>query len=183
MKPTRLLYNFCSAVLLAGITTSADVRQGLVSYWPFDTISEDWTTTPDVVSGNNFMLIGIFPSDFVDGKRGKGIQFDGVSQYAYYTATPGIDAGLPISRAPVWSVAFWVKGPLNQSDRRVFSESNSGDFNNNPLINIGTHNTGADGTVDLYFRNGTGGVQINHAHSPWHSLRQYMASHRRMSII
>jgi len=177
MKPIRLLCTFGSAVLLAAVTALGDVRQGLVSYWPLDVISEDWTTTPDVVSGNNFVLMGIDPSALVDGKRGKAMQFDGSTQYAYYTAAPGADTGLPISRAAVWTVACWVKGAPKQSDRRVFSESNSGDFNNNPLVNIGTHNTGADGTVDLYFRNSTGGVQINHAHSPgtaydntWHHV-------------
>jgi len=110
MKPIRLLCTFGSAVLLAAVTALGDVRQGLVSYWPLDVISEDWTTTPDVVSGNNFVLMGIDPSALVDGKRGKAMQFDGSTQYAYYTAAPGADTGLPISRAAVWTVACWVKG-------------------------------------------------------------------------
>ncbi|MCX8107413.1 MAG: hypothetical protein N3G20_01265, partial [Verrucomicrobiae bacterium] len=84
---------------------------------------------------------------------------------------------MPISRSAVFTVVCWVKGPARQSDRRVFSESNCLDYNNNPLVNIGTHNMGADGTVDLYFRNSTGGVQVNHAHSlgtafdnTWHHI-------------
>lgn len=177
MTPYRMLFTLVATSVCVAPLILADVRQGLVSYWPLDSISADWGSTPDVVSGNDFVLIGIDPTALVDGKRGKAIQFDGASKYAFYTATPGVDTGLPISRSAVYTVVCWVKGPPNQSDRRVFSESNSLDYNNNPLVNIGTHNTGADGTVDLYFRNSTGGVQVNHAHSPgtafdntWHHI-------------
>lgn len=157
---------------------AADVRQGLVSYYPLDTMSGDWSTTPDLVGGNHLTLWFLDPSALVAGKRGQAMSFDGATQYAMFTTEPGVDTGLPISRHPSFTIALWVKGVgTGQSDRRAFSESNSLDSNNNPLVNIGTHNAGTDGTVDLFFRNSTGGVQLNHLHSTaagfdgeWHHI-------------
>ncbi len=178
MKASPRLVLWSAALGVASTLLAADVRQGLVSYWPLDSMAADWSTTPDVVSGNDFQLYGLDAvNSLVAGKRGQAMLFDGASQYAYFTTPPGEDTGLPISRAASFTVCVWVKGAVMQADRRVFSESNSNDNNNNPLVNIGTHNAGNDGTVDLYFRNGTGRVQINHAHSPgtayddtWHHI-------------
>ncbi len=47
-----------------------------------------------------------------------------------------------------------------QNDLRLFSEGST--TNTNPLLNIGTHNGGADGTVDIYLRNNG---SPNHEHS------------------
>ncbi len=177
MKTSPRLVLWSVALGIASTLFAADVRQGLVSYWPLNGMAADWSTTPDVVSGNNLLLFGLDPSSLVAGKRGQAMLFDGASQYAYFTTPAGEDTGLPISRARSFTVCVWVKGAANQTDRRVFSESNSNDSNNNPLVNIGTHNAGTDGTVDLYFRDGAGTAQINHAHSPdtayddtWHHI-------------
>jgi len=177
MKTSKLILWCAAALVGCAVGTAADVREGLVSYWPLDAISEDWTTTSDAVSGNDFNLVALDTSSVVAGKLGSAFQFDGASQYAYYTAIPDVDTGLPITKARRFSILLWVKGASPQSDRRVFSESNSLDSDNDPLVNIGTHNAGTDGTVDLYFRNSTGGVQLNHLHSPgtafdntWHHI-------------
>ncbi len=125
----------CFAVWLGGaVLQAADVRQGLVSYWPLDAMSEDFTTSVDVVSGYNLDLVGWFDtSGIVPGKRGSAFQFDGTSQYAYRTMYGEETDRLPISKAASFTVMFWVKGAPNQSDRRVFSESNSLLSDNDPL--------------------------------------------------
>lgn len=162
-----------AAGCLLGTLHAQDVRQGLVSYWPLDALSEDGLTTPDAVTGNHMTLTGMDISNLVTGQRGMAMSFNGSSQYLSYTATPGVDSGLPITDAPQFSVLLWVKGLPNQVDRRVFSEGSSA--TTDPLFNIGTHNTGADGTVDIFIRNS--GTKINHYHSPrpafddqWHHI-------------
>ena len=62
-------------------------------------------------------------------------------------------------------------GTVNRDDR-IFSEGMT--TNNNPLFNIGTHSSGANGTVDVYIRNGGA---FGHAYSPgtafdgtWHHV-------------
>ncbi|HNQ87644.1 MAG TPA: LamG domain-containing protein [Verrucomicrobiota bacterium] len=170
-------YLCAAAAIAAGATVlAADVRLGLVSYWPLDEITADWFNTVDVVSNYDLVLVGIDPSMVVAGKRGNAIQFDGTTTVAYRTSYDP-DERLPVSKSRYYTVMFWVKGAAGQSDRRVFSESNCELGDNDPLVNIGTHNTGADGTVDLFFRNSTAGVQLNHIHSPgtaydgtWHHV-------------
>jgi hypothetical protein len=158
----------------------ADVREGLVSYWPLNALGLDYTT-PDVVLGNDMIgSPGILAEDFVNDPV-RGNVFSAASQfqsYLYFLTPPGEDTGLPVSMSPSWTVSVWVNatypfGDPLENDRRVYSDSSS--TNNDPLVNIGTHNTGADGTVDIFVRNG--GTQVNHAHSTaiaydgtWHHL-------------
>jgi len=178
MKTSQLIAGCMAAWLGGAVLLAADVRQGLVSYWPLDAMSEDFTTTTDLVSGYDLNTVNWFDtSGVVPGKRGNAFQFDGTSQYAYRTMEGLETDRLPISKAASFTVMFWVKAAPNQSDRRVFSESNSLLSDNDPLVNIGTHNAGTDGTIDLFFRNSTGGVQLNHLHSPgtaydntWHHV-------------
>ena len=82
---------------------------------------------------------------------------------------------LPIYQHPDFSVSLWVNG-FTQTDRRAFSEGSTTD--GNPLLNIGTHNGGTDGTVDIYIRNDGGTVLTgDHRHSvawaydgSWHNI-------------
>ncbi|MGN6387461.1 MAG: LamG-like jellyroll fold domain-containing protein, partial [Verrucomicrobiota bacterium] len=137
-----------------------------------DSISEDWATTPDAATHNDFNLINIDPSALVDGHLGKALQFDGAAQYAYFTSPDGIDTGLPVSHKPQFSILYWVNGlGTGQNDRRMFSESSS--VANDPLFNLGTHNT--NNAVDIYIRDN--GVKFNHAISTngpldgqWHHI-------------
>ncbi|MBI2946027.1 MAG: hypothetical protein HYY23_00135 [Verrucomicrobia bacterium] len=163
--------------LTAVTASAADIREGLVSYWPLDTISSDFTSTPDVVSANHMLLANIADSSvLMEGKRGKAFLFDGDTsqRYLFHTVAEGTDNGLPVSRSRRYSILLWVKGKgSGQSDRRIFSESSS--TVNDPLVNIGTHNAGTDDTVDIFVRNS--GTQINHYHSrkaglddAWHHI-------------
>ncbi|HTG43513.1 MAG TPA: LamG domain-containing protein, partial [Verrucomicrobiae bacterium] len=174
MKQQKYLPFVLALSLTPAVAQAADVRLGLVSYWPLNELSADQATTPDVVGGNHFTVIGLDPSYVVPGKRGNALSFNGVDQYAFYIDPPERDSGLPIAQGHRYSVAFWVKGAgAGQSDRRMFSESSS--LTTDPLVNLGTHNAGTDGTVDVFIRNS--GAQINHAHSPgtalddaWHHI-------------
>jgi len=140
MKTSQLIAGCMVAWLGSAVLLAADVRQGLVSYWPLDAISADLTTTADLVSGYDLNTVNWFDtSGVVPGKRGNAFQFDGTSQYAYLTMYGEETDRLPISKAASFTVMFWVKGAAKQSDRRVFSESNSLHGDNDPLVNIGTH--------------------------------------------
>ena len=150
--------------------SAADVREGLVSYWPLDEPTADFLYTEDVVTGNDLLLAAY---DFQAGQRGNALFFDGFTGYAYFVSPEGVDTGLPISDSPQFTVTFWVNGPTAQPDRRMFSESSNAD--NDPLFNIGTHSGGTTNTVDIYIRNS--GVRINHANSvspglngEWHHI-------------
>jgi hypothetical protein len=138
-------------------------------------------------------LVGYYPldGDFNDasGNGNDGTMFGGVSYGTGATAIGGgqaavfdgaagtygaLNTGLNLSGRANFSVAMWVMGGPG-SDDRVFSEGSS--TNNNPLFNVGTHNTGADGTVDFYIRNGDAAQTLNHYHSPgtafdglWHHI-------------
>jgi len=66
------------------------------------------------------------------------------------------------------------EGPSAQADRRVFSEgtpSPPAEARRSILrtstrsFNIGTHNTGADGTLDIFIRGDQGANPINHGHT------------------
>ncbi len=61
-----------------------------------------------------------------------------------------------------------------QNDLRIFSEGNTS--NSNPLFNLGTHNGGADGSLDFYLRQ-SGWDTFGHAYSEqqpfdgsWHHI-------------
>jgi hypothetical protein len=76
-----------------------------------------------------------------------------------------VNTGLSLTTRNQFSVSMWVKGDgTANSDDRIFSEGSS--TNTNPLFNVGTHNTSADGTVDVYIRNGGGAQTFGHAYSP-----------------
>lgn len=158
----------------AAMLRAADIRQGLVSYWPLDTVSADTFTSPDLVSGNDLNVAWIDNSTLVSGQEGQAFSFDGASQYAWFTTPPEVDTGLPVSQHPQFTVTFWANGVgTGQNDRRMYSESSS--LNTDPLFNLGTHNARTDDTVDIYIRNN--GVHVNHAHSSnpgidgeWHHI-------------
>lgn len=175
-QKTYWILAFCIGLILSP-TRAADVREGLVSYWPLDSLAADFQSTPDIVSSNTMIAVNFFDaSAVVPGTRGNAVQFDGdLSQRHLYFITPdGADTGLPISRARTYSILMWVKGKgTGQSDRNIYSESSS--VNTDPLQDFGTHSTGADDTLDFFLRNS--GTQINHARTTitplddlWHHI-------------
>jgi len=144
--------------LLTGLVREAagqSLADGLVSYWPLDTVVGD--KTPDLVSAydlspyfsGSHTLTNGSAIVLVPGIRSNAVSFVNANQVLLgYIAQPTDD--LPINKHAAMTVSLWVNGAANQTDRRVFSEANVN--GNNPLFNIGTHNTGASGQADLFFR-------------------------------
>ena len=144
----------------------------------------------------NGALIAYYPldGDFLDtsGNGNDGTMFGGVSyagdssaaigggQSAVFDGAAGtygaVNTGLAVSGNTNFTVSMWVRGDgTANSDDRIFSEGQT--VSGNPLFNVGTHNGSADGTVDIYIRNGGGGTTLNHGHSPgtafddsWHHV-------------
>ena len=121
----------------------------LVGYWKLDDNFDDSSG-----KGNNGVFFGgtTYEADTASVLAGgKAVAFDG--QAGTYGAINSGTGGMALTSLPSYSVSMWVKGDgTANSDDRVFSESSSTD--NNPLFNVGTHNGSADGTVDIYIRNG-----------------------------
>jgi hypothetical protein len=136
----KTILSFFSALALASASLSAaDVRQGLVSYWPFDTVDLVNGVTPDVVSSNNFTLQNVTDTSVVvPGKFGQSFAFNAAfQQAAYFTSPDGVDTGLPITASAAYSILLWVNGNFTgQSDLRYFCESST--LNNNPLMAMGS---------------------------------------------
>src|SRR5512145_189270 len=154
----RYLRSFGTVPLLLGLLScvvteisAQNLADGLVSYWPLDTVVGD--KTPDLVSaydmsayvGASHTLTNGNAIVLTAGYRSNCVSFVNANQVLLaYLGQPNDD--LPINKHPALTVSLWVNGPANQTDRRVFSEANAN--NNNPLFNIGTPNTGSGGQVD-----------------------------------
>jgi hypothetical protein len=144
----------------------------MVAYWPLNEVLG--TKTPDLASGYDMELENLSAADVVDGKWGKAIRFDNARKTLLKRLNnPGED--LPIYQHAAFSVSLWVNGASFQTDRRVFSEGST--RTTQPLFNIGTHNGGADGTVDSYIRTDAGATSGDHRHSigtafddTWHHI-------------
>ena len=142
VSPTKLI----PILLILASTASAELRQGLVSYWPFDSVSAE--TTGDVISGNDLFLYKMSKANLVVGKFGKALSFDGQTQLLsinYLTHKQ-----LPIHLVESYSVSLWVKGPPNQTNRILFAEGNTGD--RYPLFIIGTQRNGENASACIFVR-------------------------------
>ena len=138
----RLPLFVCSAVIaclsagsaLAQVTAS-QIYQGLVSYWPMDTITSG--ATPDVVSGIN--LTAANSPSTTAGKFGNGIVLNGSNQYLYNTdtqmlggGTNNLASGLPYFAGTPFTVAFWVEAAApTTANHYLFTMGNTA--NNQPL--------------------------------------------------
>jgi hypothetical protein len=159
---------------VAGYTTG--LAPNMVSYWPLDTV--EGTKTPDIISGYDLVLENMTAANLVEGRFGKCFQFDNARKSLLKRVHNPGDL-LPIYNHVAFTVSLWVNGPV-QTDHRVYCESSS--KANQPLFSIGTHNTGADGTLDTYIRNSNGtessgsGFTGHHHHSgiafdeTWHHI-------------
>jgi hypothetical protein len=158
-----LIVSVCSLCLGAELTTGTgkisaaasappNLTNGLVAYWPLDTVIG--TKTPDLVSGYDLTLMNMTEAkNVVAGRWGKAMSFTNEA----HTLLQRIDnkgEALPLYNDPAFSISLWVNGPADQTDRRVFAEGSTA--NNNPLFNLGTPHTGSGGTVDSYIRTDTG---------------------------
>jgi hypothetical protein len=133
-----------SVVVLPDLPAT-NIDAGLVSYWPFNVISNS-ATTPDLVSQNDLQLANMTGANLVPGEYGNALSFDGATQYGWeITGTPIYDL------SSIYTVAFWVNGAPNQADKQVFANGHvNGDY-----FFIGTDNTGATGKVDVRVNPGT----------------------------
>jgi hypothetical protein len=121
--------------------------------------------TPDVTASRNHLFqYGMDSSFLVPGNISNAVNFSNSTEKTNYLVRSFTDAtNLPIYSFPSYTVAFWVKGPSNQSDRRVYAEGATN--TTTPLFTIGTHNGGSNGAVNVYIRNDGNGVLVNHAKS------------------
>ncbi|MCF7975484.1 MAG: discoidin domain-containing protein [Phycisphaerae bacterium] len=128
---------------------------GLVAYFSFD---ENSGATAADGSGNNNYGDVVGGAQWVAGKVGGALAFDGVDDMVVVTQ----NSGLPIynnGTDNAYSVAMWVKGGP-QNDMRVFSEAST--TTNNPLLNLGTHNSATPtGQFAGYIRPDAG-TTLNH---------------------
>lgn len=127
MKRNTLLVS-TAAMLLAAVSVAADVRNGLVAYWPMNTAPGSGSmTTPDVVAGNDLQgPLKDGDTALVTGRHGSAMTFSGAST-DYLYLPPGGDTGLPVAKQGSWTYCMWVKGPSGQvSQSTYFSETTSG---------------------------------------------------------
>ncbi len=156
----------------SGSQAFGQIDNGLISYWPLDEVQG--TKTPDLVSFYDMELVNLTADDLVDGKHGKAFSFSNERQTLLQRVHEP-DDNLPANKHESYTLSMWVNVTgEGQNDLRVFSEGNTS--NSNPLFNIGTHNGGADGSVDFFFRQ-TGWDTYGHAYSTqqpfdgtWHHI-------------
>ena len=133
----------------------AGLADGLVSYWPLDTVQG--TKTPDLVSGYDMDLNNLTAADLVPGKFGKTFSFSNAKK-TLLSRVHAAGEALPINQHPAFTISMWTKvNGTGQNDLRLFSEGNTG--NSDPLFNLGTHNV--DGTLDVFIRQ-SGWTTVNH---------------------
>jgi hypothetical protein len=122
----------------------------LAAYWPLD--STDGATTPDLGPyGYDLELRNMDATNFVTSEGRAVASFDGIEDFLVRKSSA--NDILPISKNAAFTISMWIKAAgAGQNDRRFFSESS--EFSNDPLFNIGTRNNGSDNTVDVYLRDG-----------------------------
>ncbi|MDG1856940.1 MAG: hypothetical protein P8J66_08010, partial [Verrucomicrobiota bacterium] len=138
----------------------AQIDDGLISYWPLDVVQG--TKTPDLISFYDMELVNLTSDDLVDGKHGKAFSFSNERQTLLQRVHEPSD-NLPANKHESYTLSMWVNVTgEGQNDLRIFSEGNTS--NSNPLFNMGTHNGGADGSLDFYLRQ-SGWDTFGHAYS------------------
>lgn len=138
---------------------SPSITNRLIAYWPLDAALG--TKTPDLVSSYDLNMVNMGSTNVVPGKWGNAFSFSNPANQIL-TRICNTNEDLPIYYKPNFTVSFWVKGGL-QSDHRVYAEAST--LQNNTMFDLGTHNGGTDGTVDIFIRDDYGTAVPNHAHS------------------
>jgi hypothetical protein len=139
-------------------TPAPGLTNGMVAYWPLDEVQG--TKTPEVVRGYDMSLINLTAADLVTGKWGKAFKFTSARSTMMERENALTDLIPLYTKHTNFSLSLWVNGPANQTDKRIFCESST--TSNNPLFDFGTHQTGADGSVDSYIRTDTGATAGDH---------------------
>lgn len=170
----RSLYvlTFASA---AGFATAqpADVRQGLVAYWPLE--STDGGIANDATAFANQLTVSGSPLAGA-GVRGNAFTFDGASTYLANSHTEdNTPTGLPVYRAGSYTIAMWVRGDA-QTGKYLFSHGNT--TVNTPIFILQTGQTTANNAkFDVIIRNDANATLLNHVVSTnvvydgeWHHI-------------
>ena len=163
--------------LLSGLSLTqaraADLQAGMVAYWPLDEVQG--SKTPDLVRGYDMSLINLTAADLVTGKWGKAFKFTASRSTILERENLATDLIPLYTKNTNFTLSIWVNGSANQTDKRIFCESST--TSNNPLFDIGTHQTAADGTVDTYIRTDAGATAGDHQWSvntayddTWHHI-------------
>ena len=173
----KTLFVASAAFLLAASTLLADVREGLVAYWPLNTATgSNPMTTPDVVAGND--MTGPFMDSgtaVVAGHHGNAVSFGGIAtDYLYFVNTAGIDSGLPVAKQGSWTYCVWVNGASSQANQSTFfAETTSG---TSTQWRFGMESDGATKTRTI-IRDTGGALKVNAVlgntntlDSTWHHL-------------
>ena len=86
----------------------------------------------------------------MDGQTGMAFEFS-FDRQTLLSRVHQAGEDLPANQHESWTLSIWAKlEGTGQNDLRIFSEGNTED--SNPLFNLGTHNQGASGQLDVYIR-------------------------------
>lgn len=117
-----------------------DMANGLVSYWPFDTVVEApaGTNSPDVYYGHTDLgLTNMSNANLISGQFSNALSFS-INQYGKRVG------GTPIYTTTNYTVSFWVNGNSGQLNKQVFAEGGASDY-----FFLGTENPVGDGLLDV----------------------------------
>jgi hypothetical protein len=162
-----------AAAVLPVAAQPADIRQGLVAYWPME--AHDGATTLDATPfANNLSLSGA--PGISPGRHGNAFTFDGGSTYLINSHTAdNIPTGLPVYGAGTYTIAMWVKGTA-QTARYLFSHGST--TVNTPIFILQTGQVAANNArFDVIIRNDANATLLNHVVSTnvvfddnWHHI-------------
>jgi hypothetical protein len=157
MKPHSSLA-LSVALFAAASSFGADLRDGLVAYWPMDVgVGSFPVVTPDVVGGNDLTGPDMTDTAFSTGRTGQAVTFDGAAGYLTFLTPPEADTGLPVSRKGSWTLALWVKAEPQTAGNYYYVDSSS--VNPTPLTAF-TARANAGGT-GVYVRDAAGNNPVN----------------------
>jgi hypothetical protein len=135
-----------------------DLANGLISYWPLDTVDEASATTPDLYSGNPFTRTFLSLLELVPGNAGlsNALHFEAaITQYAQRLG------GFPAYNNTNHSLSFWVKGDgAAQFDVRVYAESSTNLNAANQLFTFGTVASPGGTGMRVFIRNDAGATLL-----------------------
>ncbi|MDB4785059.1 hypothetical protein OAG31_00470 [Akkermansiaceae bacterium] len=156
----------------------SDLGEFLVAYYSLDRLGAG-LEAPDAFGFHHLTGSNLDQAAVVTGKNGNAIVFDATKK-TMLARTSGGDDSLPVSKHPEHSIVMWVnvKG-TGQNNLSLFSEGSLTE--NTSRYNLGTHNTGADDSLDLYLR-AADGSSPNHQYSTstpldgtWHHIAWVVA--------
>lgn len=152
------------AVLTVLPEAPPSVPTGVVSYWPFDSVTNNGGiyTTIDLYSRNDLRLTNMTETNVVVGQFSNALSFNNLETNAAFRT-----GGMSIYNTNTgYTVSLWVKADGTfQSDARVFAEgftNVNGTFNANPLFTIGTANPVSPlGQARVFIRSDAGSILLD----------------------